>query len=281
MPETDDLPAPLTPPDCDLRGLPYMPLDIIRLLDSDLYALTTGDEFKAAVTLWCRAFLQVPAASLPDDDRILAHLSGAGKRWPKVRKAALHGFVKCSDGRLYHPLISQKSREIFSKRVQQRERAAARWKPASACNPTDEPMPRHSHGNATAMQGRDKGDIREEDTPPLCPPLPDPAPPKAATARRGSRLAETTLPDDWHAWAEAAGHHDPPAEWARFADYWRSVPGQKGSKLDWPATWRNWIRKSLDDQRSRPSLIGHVAQPSRSTDAWFRVAGRMGGRIAH
>lgn len=28
-----------------------------------------------------------------------------------------------------------------------------------------------------------------------------------------------------------------------FRDYWASVPGAKGRKLDWSATWRNWVRK--------------------------------------
>ena len=28
-----------------------------------------------------------------------------------------------------------------------------------------------------------------------------------------------------------------------FKDYWSSVPGSKGVKLDWDATWRNWVRK--------------------------------------
>lgn len=30
---------------------------------------------------------------------------------------------------------------------------------------------------------------------------------------------------------------------AEFVDYWRAVPGAKGVKLDWPATWRNWVRR--------------------------------------
>ncbi len=28
----------------------------------------------------------------------------------------------------------------------------------------------------------------------------------------------------------------------RFRDYWIAQPGAKGRKLDWPATWRNWVR---------------------------------------
>ena len=70
---------PLTPPECDLRGLPFMPLDILRLRDSDLAAEATGDEFRAAVLLWCACWHQVPAASLPEDEKILAHLAGYGR----------------------------------------------------------------------------------------------------------------------------------------------------------------------------------------------------------
>lgn len=30
--------------------------------------------------------------------------------------------------------------------------------------------------------------------------------------------------------------------WENFYDYWLAQPGQKGVKLDWLATWRNWCR---------------------------------------
>jgi hypothetical protein len=30
----------------------------------------------------------------------------------------------------------------------------------------------------------------------------------------------------------------------RFRDYWISQAGEKGVKLDWDATWRNWVRGS-------------------------------------
>lgn len=29
---------------------------------------------------------------------------------------------------------------------------------------------------------------------------------------------------------------------SQFRDYWIAQPGAKGRKLDWPATWRNWVR---------------------------------------
>src|SRR5262245_26330048 len=93
-------PEPFTTPDIDVRDLDGFMLNAERLMASELFALATGDEFKAAVALWCRAWKQVPAASLPNDDRILAAFSGAGSKWRKVRDMALRGFILCSDGRL-------------------------------------------------------------------------------------------------------------------------------------------------------------------------------------
>lgn len=31
--------------------------------------------------------------------------------------------------------------------------------------------------------------------------------------------------------------------WAEFKDYWIAIPGQRGTKLDWSATWRNRVRQ--------------------------------------
>jgi hypothetical protein len=108
--------APLVPADVNLRGLPWMRLDTTRLLDSDLFALSTGDEFKAAVALWCKSWTQLPAASLPTDDRVLAHLSGAGPRWKKVKAMALRGWIEADDGRLYHPIVAEQAIAAWEER---------------------------------------------------------------------------------------------------------------------------------------------------------------------
>ncbi len=122
---------PPVPADLDLRDFQYMPLDVVRLVDSDLTAIASGDEFKAAVTLWCKAWHQVPAASLPDDDRMLAHLSGYGrdvKGWMKVRAVALRGFELAEDGRLYHPVIVEKAIEAAEAKRRRREQTEAATK---------------------------------------------------------------------------------------------------------------------------------------------------------
>ncbi|GJH31422.1 DUF1376 domain-containing protein [Paraburkholderia hospita] len=121
----EGLPNPLTPADCDLRGLRWMPLDVVRVIDSDTFGISTGEEFKTAFRLWAKCWLQVPAASLPDDDRLLAHLAGLSEnmqKWKRVRAVALRGFIKCNDGRLYHPVIAEKAREAMGRREEHAER---------------------------------------------------------------------------------------------------------------------------------------------------------------
>lgn len=116
---------PLVSSDVDLRDFAFMPLDVLRLRDSDLAALASGEEFKAAVMLWCVAWHQVPAGSLPNDDRLLARHSGAGSAWKRVKAEALRGFVECSDGRLYHATIAEKAIEAWEAKLKQRERTRA------------------------------------------------------------------------------------------------------------------------------------------------------------
>lgn len=112
-----DLPSPLTPAVCDLRDFQYMELDVRRLRDSAFAAAATGDGFRAGVLLWCAAWHQVPAASLPDDDIELARLSMSGRRWKRIKDEALHGWLKCSDGRWYHPDMAQKAIRAWAKKL--------------------------------------------------------------------------------------------------------------------------------------------------------------------
>lgn len=118
-----EFPNPLTPLECDLRDYAFMPLDVQRLRDSDLAALETPEACWSAVLLWCASWHQVPAASLPNDDRVLAQLAGFGRvvtEWKKVREGALRGWIECADGRLYHPVVAAKAREAWSSKIEQR-----------------------------------------------------------------------------------------------------------------------------------------------------------------
>jgi hypothetical protein len=113
-------PAPLTPPDSDISDFGFMPLDVVRFRNSDLVAFEPAESILAALMLWGVAWHSTPAASLTDDDRSLAQAAGFGravKEWQQVREGALRGFIKCSDGRLYHPVVAEKANEAWKAKL--------------------------------------------------------------------------------------------------------------------------------------------------------------------
>ncbi len=127
MTEMSDLPAPLTPAECDLRGLEWMPLYGDRLFASDTWLMAGPEGRCAALSLWWAAWKQRPAGSVPGQDRALAQIAGYGMAvdaWLAVRDEALHGWVRCSDGRLYHPTVCSLAAEAWDRRKKERARKA-------------------------------------------------------------------------------------------------------------------------------------------------------------
>lgn len=119
----DQLPAPLVPAEVDLRDFAFMPLDVQRLRDSDLASDETPEACWAAVLLWCASWHQVPAASIPDNEQWQAKQAGYVARgridpqWSKVSAGALRHWVKCSDGRLYHPVVASKANDAWDSKL--------------------------------------------------------------------------------------------------------------------------------------------------------------------
>lgn len=88
------------------------------------------------------------------------------------------------------------------------------------------------------------------------------APPKQ---RRGTRVPDDfakSLTPGLVAWARReCPHVDGRRETERFMDYWQSKSGQGACKLDWIATWRNWMRTAEDRApRNRASPNGQSPQ---------------------
>jgi hypothetical protein len=117
-------------------------------------------------------------------------------------------------------------------------------------------------------------------TPALTPALllsPSPSPKESGTAPadagaktpRGTRIPEPFIvTDEMVAWArrECPGlNHKRVTE--KFVDYWISVPGAKGVKLDWPATWRNWLRREAEGGNAGRAP---TADPERGRGFWAK-----------
>lgn len=75
--------------------------------------------------------------------------------------------------------------------------------------------------------------------------------PEAQNAR-GARLSLSQLPDEWRAWARKERPDlDPETTWQIFRDHWAAMPGARGCKADWLATWRNWVRREQPSSGER------------------------------
>ncbi|WP_273760491.1 DUF1376 domain-containing protein [Bartonella sp. ML70XJBT.G] len=89
--------------------------------------------------------------------------------------------------------------------------------------------------------------------------------PKRSKAHRGSRLPDDFEPDYDFALAEGLPPERIKVEMAKFRDYWRSKAGANATKIDWQATWRNWVRNSKDHKiNQQGGNYGNCTQKQKS-----------------
>jgi len=81
---------------------------------------------------------------------------------------------------------------------------------------------------------------------------------------KGSRLsADWVLPKDWEDWAKQERPDlNLRSVGEQFRDYWSAKAGSGATKLDWQATWRNWVRNQRQE-RINLADIAKVTVPSR------------------
>lgn len=125
--------------------------------------------------------------------------------------------------------------------------AKARWENAKAMQP-------QSERNANASKSNANEHVLDANQEPIT----NNQKPKESSAARGTRLT-----DGWKPSAEDqefCRKERPDLRWqdvaARFWDYWVAQPGPKGRKVDWSATWRNWVRNE------KPGNGGNSCSPA-------------------
>lgn len=85
--------------------------------------------------------------------------------------------------------------------------------------------------------------------------------PNGSPKKRATRLPDDWQPDEVFAKSEGLSASEVAREADKFRDYWRGQAGQRGVKLDWQATWKNWVRKVADDRRKNPPRGDWRQQP--------------------
>lgn len=111
--------------------------------------------------------------------------------------------------------------------------------PSSPLVPPLSPTPPNPPYNPPTLPPEDLGAHADQNPP-------DPPKRRRTAKQNGSRIAENWQPSPKDL-AFATKHELTPQEIEdeadRFRDHWKSTPGKDGRKLDWEATWRNWITR--------------------------------------
>lgn len=186
---------------------------------------------------------------LPDNDQVLAQICKLNPDAWSNAKAMLIQFFSIEDGCWIHKRVEQEMAEAKVNQAKKHERAVkaaeARWKNATS--------------NANAMQKQ-------------CPsPSPSPSPvlntivvakaPKATRFQKGF-----SIPDEWATFClKERPELDIGKTFESFSDYWVSTPGTKGTKLDWFATWRNWVRNQ--------KKVLSPAKEEKMSNFWAQIEG--------
>jgi len=85
---------------------------------------------------------------------------------------------------------------------------------------------------------------------------------------RATRFALNSLPNDWELFCKQERPDlNPATVFASFRDWWIAKPGKEGRKLDWPATWRVWVR----NQRAVPEWARPKQNPAQVAEEALRL----------
>lgn len=206
--------------------------------------------------------------NVPDDDaRVARMISCHWREWATIKaELIVIGKVWVEDGMLHAKRVQDTIKEASNFSQEQSKRASRRWQEPGKINEINEPpMP---HGNASTPIATPTAIATEESKTHISK-IGDNSvgsvSMKPELRTRGTRLSKDwVLPNSWGQWAlEQFPHLDRETVLAiadEFKDYWIAVPGQKGCKIEWEATWRNRVRDKAS--RSQPSKGSQKTPPS-------------------
>jgi len=214
------------------------------------------------------------ADRLPDDDRFLAGWCNCDVRvWRRLKDRLIElGKLTAEGGLIRNGRATSGVDEALSRVASKSEAAKTRWAKSrgqsSENNDLADAQPSNVHMTTTTTTTKNN-----RETPSVTSahradgavaPKPDPKGTKLPEGwRPEGELRQWTLDTIRKAESQVSAGH----ELERFGDYWRAQPGAKGRKADWPATWRNWIRKAIEME----------AKPNGSTQRSHQGATRRPG----
>lgn len=230
-----------------MTGFNYVQLHVGDFIGAVLHMDATE---VGAYTMLLLAHYQAGEIGLPDDDKKLARIAKVStKTWARIKPVVMDKFY-------LENAFWKNSRAVneFQKRLNistdQRARALKRWDkrmpdalPETCITNNQEPITNNLSIEYVSpkVETDKKSKVKSE---------------------RGKRLSahlgeQTSIPQDWGDWAYnelGLSVQDIDWEWGKFRDYWKAASGNKGVKMDWQATWRNWARRKSEEKKRKETL---------------------------
>lgn len=156
----------------------------------------------------------------------------------------LREYFECTDDGWIHHRANKEIAKADDKSVKASASAKARWSKKDA-----NALPPLSESNATHNTLPITQDTEH----------------KTQKKTLGKRLAnDFHFPKEWEEFCqETRPELHPTQTFDKFKDYWIAQAGQKGVKLDWFATWRNWVRNT-NAPKVNPADIVRLTVPSKN-----------------
>lgn len=244
----------------------WMPLYIAEYLGDTMH-LTTRQH--GAYLLLIMAYWR-NAGPLPSDDRRLAAICRLHQsEWAEDRDT-LAEFFETESELWHHKRIDIEMANALENVQKASDKgkagAAKRWQRDATGNATGMPqaMPEQCPGNASSPSPSTTTNVVVVSAKAL-----------PATKNRGSRLSkEWALPKDWGNWALQKGlsRDKVITEAEKFRNYWIAKSGRNATKLDWEATWQNWVIKAIEDTGTGKTFYEKTKE-AKERDADKRLTG--------
>jgi len=258
-----------------LAYFPMFPTDF----DADTGHLTLAED--GAYNRLLRLSWKCPEAKLPDDlDWICRKARATTQEDRALIEAMIVEFFTRRGGKVFSQRLHKEwvqANEAHTKRVSAGKNGGRAKALKNNENNSSNAFPDESNSEAmlkqcSSNQNQNQNHIEKEEANAS----------SKKSAERGSRLpSDWTLPDEYRAEAKEMGASDYliSREADFFRDYWVAKAGKDGVKLDWLATWRNWIRRKLDDPRNKPVDAEEARRrEARENAERFRAAAERGAQ---
>jgi uncharacterized protein YdaU (DUF1376 family) len=218
-----------------MSDIPYLPL-YVNDYEGDTAHLSLEED--GAYSRLIRLCWRTSGCSVPNDCKwIMKRMRATQEEYDTIIKPIISDYFTIKKGRVFQKRLQQEFNKI-STTISERKRAGKKGGKAKALN-NKKKKPSNTKDLLLAKSYHPE--------PYLEPELEEERKIKTIAKKPTRMKDDWVLPEDYLQWVKDEGVCQDDAyikkQGEEFKDYWLGVSGQKGTKLDWMATWRNHCRK--------------------------------------